>query len=137
MAESFDPYLQLPPAVPLRPAQNNTVRLEMTNQTFDARDGGEEEEEFYMQMTPATSVENVRKETRPHKKVSLTHSYEPQTNASRVNAVSPHRMSLPYDGGHQEDEEEIYCNEDYIGDDADSQENYEAMDLSEHHINKD
>ena len=140
MAESYDPYLQLPPAVPLRPAQNKKVQLEMTNQTFDIRDGGlneddQEEEDVYMQMTPATSVENiVHNETRPHKKISLTHSYEPQTNASQVKAVSPHRMSLQYSSIHHEDDEDIYANEDHISDDEDSQENYVAMDLSEHHV---
>ena len=135
VSQSFDPYLQLnAPAAPPNPKDTH-ARIEMVNHTFSDvnADDNHEEEEFYMQMTPTTSVENVQNEhsssdIRQHKKVALTRSYEPQSsNAPR--RMSEQRRSMPY-GGSKDEEQEIYYNKEFQEDEQ-SQENYVVMELSE------
>ncbi len=89
-----------------------------------------EDEEVYMQMTPATSVENFNNENsvqrKLHKNVSLTKSYEPPKDTSRVNVSR--RTSLPYTSEYFR-EEDVYVNDEGLAGEL-SQENYVVMNLS-------
>ena len=118
-------YVDPPP-----PVQPPSTQLEMTSRNFQDKHQQEDEEEFYMQMTPAASVENLSSAPSRHKKVSVTHSYEPASNTSQpINDDFTKRRSLPYSGQTFHEEQDIYTNDGC--DDEASQENYVVMDLSE------
>ena len=137
VSQTYDPYHQMNSTEnqsSTEVKQESAVQFELTStETKTPTD----DEDVYMAMTPATSIENLANESqvpnKQHQKLSFTKSYDPPSNAAHTNISK--RTSLPYTGEYFDDED-LYANEDDLAGDR-SQENYVVMDLHGNNVAED
>ena len=141
VSQAFDPYLQ-PTADSDLTAHQQQIQQPEYLQLVDRKEQsvGEGEEDVYMQMTPASSVENLENESsaeeRKHKKVKLsyTQSLEPQTTAPpvKVRISTGSLTAFTRVGGNIDDDQEVYVNPGELEEEEeDHQEDYEVMEHNE------